>query len=85
MIFISIINDYINLVLSSIGLPSVLSIESLKSLLMSLTQWWQIFQPDLIFSIFVYLGCMYVSYFVICILPFRLFKRILKFDKKRGK
>ena len=63
----------------------MLSIDSLKTLIMSLDQWWQILQPDLIFSIFVYLGCMYAFYFVICILPFRLFKRLLKVDKKRGK
>ena len=82
---ISIFIDYINIVFSGVGIPTILSLTDLTSVIMSTTGWWQMLRPDVLISCYCYCGVAYAFYWTICILPFRAFKRLLKFDNKKGK
>lgn len=77
--------EYINTILNSVGLFSILSISDISSMLLGSAEWWNILNPQLLFSIFAYFGCAYAFYFISCIMPFRLFKRLFKVDNKRGR
>ena len=77
--------EYINIILNSVGLPSVLTVTEISTIIQSATEWWHLLNPQLLFSIFAILGFCYSMFFVSCIMPFRLFKRLFKVDNKRGK
>lgn len=77
--------EYINIILTSVGLPSILTVEELVTFLASCTEWWHALNPQALFSVFAILAFCYGFFFISCIMPFRLFKRLFKVDNKRGK
>lgn len=76
--------NYINLLLNGVGLPNVVMLSEIREYFGSITTWSQIFEPTILFSSLFYLLCSWGVFSIALILPYRLFKKIIRYPSKKG-
>lgn len=76
--------DFINLLLEGLGLPSVVSISEISSLLGSYVEWWQMLNPQLLFSIVFYLACSWGLFSLTLRYMYRIVKKVVHYPHKKG-
>lgn len=48
-----------------------------------ITNWWLMFNPSYIISWIIYVGFAFGAFFVICVVPFRWFKKLIRVPKRK--
>lgn len=75
--------DYINYVLSGVGLPQLMSLSELMTYYQNITEWSQVLNPQVAFSSLALFSCCWAIFSIICILPFRLFKKLINYPSRK--
>lgn len=76
--------DFINTLLNGLQLPLVLEISQISNALAVASEWWQCFNPQLLFSILFYFACSWGIFSLTLRLMYRLVKKIIKYPHSKG-
>lgn len=77
------IYDFINTLLNPFGY-SLPPFDALCGEMSMLNNWWEVLRPDILISWLFYVAFAYGMLYFCFILPFRMFKRIIKAPDKKG-
>lgn len=75
---------FMNLILENLELPLVLDLPSIQSALASAVEWWQIMNPQILFSILFYFACSWGLFSLTLRLMYRVVKKIIKYPHSKG-
>ena len=76
--------DYINYVLNGVGLPSLMNLSDLMTYYQNVTEWSQIFNPQVLFTTLAIFCSSWAIFSLICIMPFRLLKKLINYPSRKG-
>lgn len=75
---------FINTLLVGLELPLVLDISSISEILLTSQNWWNVLNPQLIFSIIFYLACLWGIFSLTLRFMYRIVKKIVKYPHSKG-
>lgn len=75
---------FINLLLEGLELPRVLELSAIESAVINAQGWWNLLNPQLLFSIFFYFACSYGIFSITLKLLYRWVKKIVHYPHKKG-
>lgn len=77
--------DFINIILAGVGLPEVLPLVELSTLVQSFTDWWQFLgNPHALFSAVFYFLTSYGIFSLTLVLMYRIVKKLVHYPHKKG-